>query len=164
MTHREPIRVLFVCLGNICRSPVGRGVLEHLVRERGLADRVIVDSCGTGSWHVGEPAHRTTTTVARRHGIDLSRHRARQVCPRDFDEFDYILAIDRSNLRDLLEISPERSKDRVRLLLSYLPGAPTLDVPDPYYGGADGFERTHALVTEACGAFLDAIVDEHRLA
>src|SRR5687768_10697322 len=122
------MKVLFVCLGNICRSPTAEGVMRHLLRERGLEDEVTVESAGTGAWHVGEPPDRRSTDAARRRGIALEGA-ARQVRASDFEEFELIVAMDRSNLRDLLAIAPDEAHDRIRLLLD------EADVPDPYYGG-----------------------------
>jgi protein-tyrosine phosphatase len=144
------MKVLFVCLGNICRSPTAEGVMRHLLRERGLQDEVTVESAGTGAWHVGEPPDRRSTDAARRRGITLEGA-ARQVRASDFEEFDLIVAMDRSNLRDLLAIAPEDAHDRIRLLLDHA------DVPDPYYGGESGFDDVLDLVTEACERLVDEV-------
>ncbi len=160
---RPPIRsVLFVCLGNICRSPLAEGVFLHLARERGLDGELVIDSAGTGSWHVGEPADRRSRAEARRHGIELES-RARQVTTADARDFDLVLAMDRSNLRDLERLfGPEPTTD-LRLFRSWDPEAPgDADVPDPYYGGPDGFEEVHRMITRTCEALLDEV--EARLA
>ncbi len=143
--------VLFVCLGNICRSPLAEGVFRHEVAKRGLAQSFTIDSAGTGGWHAGEPPDPRAIRVAKRHGVDISDLRARQVRVADFDEFDHLLAMDRSNLDDLLALCPREHRTRVRLLRSYDSVAGT-DVPDPYFCGPDdllGFEQVFAMV-ERC--------------
>lgn len=158
-----PTRVLFVCLGNICRSPLGHGILEHLVRQRGLAG-FEVDSCGTGPWHEGEPPNRHSQAVAKAHGIDISRQRARQVRAADFDHFDWILAMDRSNQADLLHMAPAGARDRVRLLLEFGADPQLRDVPDPYYGGPEGFRHVFELIHGACEGFLQHLDPSGELA
>jgi protein-tyrosine phosphatase len=155
------MRLLFVCLGNICRSPTAEGVMRHLLVEEGLAEAVEIDSAGTGDWHVGhEPDHRSAGAAAGR-GIELTGQ-ARQVAHADFESYDLILAMDRSNHDDLLALAPdEDARERVRLLREYDPEAVAADefeVPDPYYGGDDGFEDVLDLVTRACQGLLDAEV------
>ena len=140
-----PTRLLFVCLGNICRSPTAEGVMRHLVAARGLD--VEVDSAGTGDWHVGSAPDRRATEAARRRGIELSGA-ARQVRRSDFASYDLILAMDRQNLRDLQRLAPPGTEDKARLLAD-------VDVPDPYYGEGDGFERVLDIVTTACERLLD---------
>jgi protein-tyrosine phosphatase len=145
------VRILFVCLGNICRSPTAEGVMRHLLRERGMEDEVEVESAGTGSWHVGSPPDERSTEAARRRGIALEGA-ARQVRPEDFDDFDLIVAMDHSNLGDLLDLAPDdEARGRVRLLLD------DADVPDPYYGGPGGFDEVLDLVQEACERLLDEV-------
>ena len=124
--------------------------MRHLLRERGLEDQVEVESAGTGAWHVGEPPDRRSTDAARKRGIALEGA-ARQVRPGDFDEFDLIVAMDRTNLRELLALAPEESRGKVRLLLD------EADVPDPYYGGERGFDDVLDLVTEACERLADEV-------
>jgi protein-tyrosine phosphatase len=151
-------RILFVCMGNICRSPTAEGVMRSLVREAGLADRVEVDSAGTGGWHAGDPPDERAAAAARSRGIALAGA-ARQIGASDFDDFDLIVAMDRDNLRDLLALAPdEEAAEKVRLLREFDPaGGGDLDVPDPYYGGARGFERVLDLVTAACRGLLDEL-------
>jgi protein-tyrosine phosphatase len=148
--------VLFVCLGNICRSPLAEGVFRHLVRERGLEGRFRVDSAGTGAWHVGEAPDRRSADVARRHGVGLDGQRARQVHARDFDEFDYIVAMDRDNL-DRLERLRAAAGGRAELLLlrdhDSEPGDG--EVPDPYYGGPRGFDDVFAMIRRSAEELLD---------
>jgi protein-tyrosine phosphatase len=153
------VSLLFVCLGNICRSPTAEGVMRALVREAGLQDRIELDSAGTGGWHVGESPDARATEAAGRRGIVLEGA-ARKVRPRDFEEFDLILAMDSSNLLDLQRIAPdEQAREKVRLLREWgRAGSQSsdgeLDVPDPYYGGPGGFDKVLDLVQAACTALL----------
>jgi protein-tyrosine phosphatase len=150
--------LLFVCLGNICRSPTAEGVMRELVRREGLEDQIALDSAGTGGWHVGDPPDARATATARTRGIVLDGA-ARQVRASDFDDFDLLLAMDRSNLRDLRHLAPdEDARAKVRLLREFDPGSDgDLDVPDPYYGGPGGFERVLDLVQAACEGLLGEI-------
>ena len=149
--------VLFVCLGNICRSPLAEGVFRHLVEEEGLADRFDVDSAGTGAWHVGEPPDGRASMVAQSHGISLDS-RARQVEAEDLDRFHHILAMDRSNLQELRRMVDLSGADvAVHLLREYDPEPDGDEVPDPYYGGADGFEHVYKMVLRSCEALLEDI-------
>lgn len=151
------VSVLFVCLGNICRSPLAEGILRHLARERGLDGAVRADSAGTGAWHVGEPPDRRAAEVAARNGVRLEG-RARQVEDEDFHDFDLLVAMDRSNLRAL-----ERMKERtggtatLHLLRDFDPEPGDGEVPDPYYGGPKGFDRVFELVRRSVGALLDRL-------
>ena len=151
-------RILFVCMGNICRSPTAEGVLRALVRDAGLEDEFEIDSAGTGSWHAGDPPDRRATSAARGRGVTLDGA-ARQVRPRDFEHFDLLLAMDRENLRELRTFSHDGDADgRARLLREFDPasaGSPDLDVPDPYYGGPDGFETVLDQVEAACRGLLE---------
>lgn len=155
-----PVAILFVCLGNICRSPTAEAVMRQLVARRGLERSVKLDSAGTGGWHVGERPDRRAAAAASRRGITLAGV-ARQVRDGDFDDFDLILAMDASNAKDLRRIAPDaESKAKVRLLREFDPEAviaKDLDVPDPYYGGEDGFERVIDLVMAACMGVLDSL-------
>jgi len=144
--------ILFVCLGNICRSPAAEGLFRRLVTERGLDDRVRVDSAGTSGYHAGEPPDTRMRGAAAARGIRLIGH-ARQVRPHDFTEFDLIVAMDRINHRDLLRIAGERGSS-VRLLSEFLPDGWPADVPDPYYGGEEGFERVLEMIDAACEPML----------
>jgi protein-tyrosine phosphatase len=159
------VRLLFVCMGNICRSPTAEGVMRALLRDQGLEDVVEVDSAGTGAWHVGDPPDARATAAARARGITLEGA-ARAVTRADFTDYDLILAADRRNLRDLAGIVPPEARSRVHLLRQYDPasdGAPDLDVPDPYYGGDDGFEHVLDLVDAACRGLLDRLRADGRL-
>lgn len=154
------IRVLMVCLGNICRSPTAHGVMEKLIQDNGLEAHITVDSAGTGNWHIGERPDGRATQAAARRGYDLSGQLARQVDDSDFARFHYILAMDRQNLKDLRARCPANHQSRLRLLLDY--GDSEHDVvPDPYYSGAQGFELVLDLVEEACVGLLHAIQREH---
>jgi protein-tyrosine phosphatase len=152
------VRLLFVCLGNICRSPTAEGVMRTLVREAGLRERIELDSAGTGAWHVGESPDARATDAAERRGIVLEGA-ARKVRPRDFEEFDLILAMDANNLRDLRRMAPDdQAREKVRLLREWDPTADgDLDVPDPYYGGPGGFDRVLDLVQASCASLLQQL-------
>jgi len=153
------VKLLFVCMGNICRSPTAEGVMRHLLREEGLEDEIVIDSAGTGAWHVGNPPDRRATAAARARGIALEGA-ARQVRPSDFEDFDLLLVADRENLADMRAIAPdEEARAKVRLLRSFDPASDgrALDVPDPYYGGPDGFEDVLDLVEAACRGLLAEI-------
>jgi protein-tyrosine phosphatase len=136
-----PQTVLFVCLGNICRSPLAEGVFRTIVSEAGLEDRFEIDSAGTGAWHIGNPPDPRSIEIAAQHHIDISSQRARQVKAEDFRRFETIVAMDRDNLAALKRMG-ETGSARLRLLLN----TPPQDVPDPYYGGPDGFEKVYQLV------------------
>jgi protein-tyrosine phosphatase len=144
-----PTRVLFVCSGNICRSPTAEAVMRHLVNQAGLSDEIEVDGAGTGAWHVGDPPDERATAAATRRGILLTG-RARQIEPRDFDEFDLVLAVDDENLERLQRVAPPGSAAQVRKLTAD-------DVPDPYYGGPDGFDDVLDRLTDACTRLLDEL-------
>lgn len=152
------MKILFVCMGNICRSPTAEGVFRELVRERAPELDVEIDSAGTHDYHVGDPPDSRAIEAARRRGIDLSRQRARMVETRDFERFDLIVAMDRLNREILLDRSPEAYRERIRLLTEFAPASDVEDVPDPYYGGAVGFERVLDLVEEAATGLLDEIL------
>ncbi len=151
--------LLFVCLGNICRSPTAEGVMRSLVESEGLAQEIELDSAGTGAWHVGSSPDRRATAAAAAAGVALAGE-ARQVVPEDFERFDLILAMDSSNLRDLraAATSPQ-AREKVQLLREFDPesAAGDLDVPDPYYGGEDGFGTVFEMVRAACAGLLAEI-------
>jgi len=148
-------RLCFVCLGNICRSPTAEAVMRHLVRQAGLDDRVEIESAGTGDWHVGELRDRRSREVGERRGIPLSG-RARQFVPADFARFEHVLAMDGKNLNDLRAMAPdEEARGKLRLLRSFDPTSPAdADVPDPYYGGGDGFDEVFDICQAACAGLL----------
>ena len=149
-------RVLFVCLGNICRSPTAEAVFRQRVEMAGMAGQIDIDSAGTGDWHIGKSPDLRSQQFAARFGYDLSPLRARQVCVDDFLEFDHILAMDRANLADLQAIQPANSRARLDLFLSYSEAGED-EVPDPYYGGDDGFLRVLQLVESASDGLLRAL-------
>jgi len=159
VSRGTPKRVLFVCLGNICRSPTGEGVFRALVAGRGLGDRVEIDSAGTGSWHVGEPADRRMRQAAGGRGYELAS-RARQVSRDDFERFDLIVAMDRANRDDLAALAPAGSRAELRLFSDFLPPAAPRDVPDPYYGGGDGFDRVLDLIEQGAPRILDHLLGD----
>jgi protein-tyrosine phosphatase len=147
--------VLFVCLGNICRSPLAEGIFIHLARERGVLDRFRVDSCGTGGWHAGERADPRSIAVAAKHGIELPSI-ARKFDPRrDPIKFDWLIPMDRQNHRDLLDHGVPGEK--LRLMLDYHPELKSGEVPDPYYGGPDGFDKVYEMLRVSCDAMLDEL-------
>ena len=150
-------RVLFVCLGNICRSPTAHAMFEHLVQEAGLSSRIEVDSAGTGDWHIGHPPDKRATATAKARGIDMTHLRARQFCREDFLEFDYVLAMDNSNLSDMRALEPAEHQAHVGLFLDFASRFSEREVPDPYYGGDDGFEHVFDLVEDASRGLLKKI-------
>ena len=160
MTNPDQCRVLFVCLGNICRSPTAHGVFESVVNKRGMDQSIYIDSCGTGDWHIGHAPDPRAMAEAAQRGYDLSELRARQVEPRDFEEFDYILAMDDQNLADLQAMCPATFAGFLGLFLPFDANATVREVPDPYYGGDEGFSRvldmieaaSEGLLQEICGA------------
>jgi protein-tyrosine phosphatase len=159
--------VLFVCLGNICRSPTAEGTMRALVREAGLEQRIELDSAGTGSWHVGSPPDERATAATAARGIALEGA-ARQVSVADFDDFNLLIAMDAANLSDLRDLAgDDRRREKVRLLREFEPAgavrgsegraAGELDVPDPYYGAGDGFERVLDMVEASCRGLLEQL-------
>ncbi len=148
--------ILFVCLGNICRSPLAEGVFRHRAEQAGVGDRFIVDSAGCGGWHAGEPPDRRSVLTAERHGVSIHDQVARQVTRADFDRFDLILGLDRDNVRSLLNTAPPGSRARVALYLGEALGQQK-DVPDPYYGGMKDFEAVYALCETASDALIKTL-------
>lgn len=148
------IRILMVCLGNICRSPLAQGVMEQRLRKAGLFHHVSVDSAGTHGYHVGEPPDPRAVEAAARRGYDISGQRARRIRDGDFQSFDYILAMDQDNLQQLLARCPGAEVDRLKLLLDFAAGADGQEVPDPYYGAEGGFERALDLVEAAVDGLI----------
>lgn len=159
---KEKVSVLFVCMGNICRSPTAEGVFRHVLTEAGLADKVRVDSAGTHAYHVGEPPDRRSQAAAERRGISLQDIRARRVSEADFAEFDYVIAMDRLNLATLADLADDIYRDRLSLFLEYRRGDEQ-EVPDPYYGGATGFERVLDLIEDASRGLVEALRSRHGL-
>ncbi|AIE58831.1 low molecular weight protein-tyrosine-phosphatase [Bacillus methanolicus] len=155
------VRVLFVCLGNICRSPMAEAVFRHKVKEAGLEDKIFVDSAGTGHWHVGQPPHEGTRRILTEHKIDYTGVTARQIGTKDLEEFDYIIAMDKENVRHLKQLAPHEHQSKIVRLLEFLPGSDTLNVPDPYYSG--NFEYVYKLINESCDHLLDYIRQREHL-
>ncbi|WAH60419.1 low molecular weight phosphotyrosine protein phosphatase [Pseudomonas silvicola] len=150
------MRVLFVCLGNICRSPTAEGVLRHQLLKAGLAERIEVASAGTGDWHVGKPPDGRTRRAALARGYDLSAQRAQQVSAADFSRYDLILAMDHSNLGNLKRLQPAHGRAELDLFLRRY-HSPVDEVPDPYYGGEQGFEHVLDLIEQACEGLVNEL-------
>ncbi|MBC8339754.1 MAG: low molecular weight phosphotyrosine protein phosphatase [Rhodospirillales bacterium] len=155
------VKVLFVCLGNICRSPTAEGVFRGLVEREGLSGQIEADSAGVGSWHIGSPPDRRAQAAALHRGIDLSGQRARQVKAEDFHRFDYVLAMDSDNHRDLTGLCPAGEKDRLHMFLKFAPNIGHTEVPDPYYDGENGFEIVLDMIEAASEGLLADIRDKH---
>lgn len=151
------IKVLFVCMGNICRSPTAEGVFRHLLKQKGSLDLFEIDSAGTHAYHVGEPPDSRAQQTARSRGIDLSFIRGRKFTNSDFEYFDYILAMDTDNLHILQQACPAEYQHKVKLFLDYAPQRSERDVPDPYYGGPQGFDNVFDLVTDAAEGFYNSV-------
>jgi protein-tyrosine phosphatase len=149
------VRVLFVCLGNICRSPVAQGVFEELVKKEGFEGEISADSAGTGAWIVADAPDERAQTSAMRRGLDISKQKARRISPEDFDSFDYILTMDEENFRTVSSVGSGSAE--VRPFLDYASDSPETEVPDPYFGGERGFERVLDLVEEASEGLLEEI-------
>lgn len=152
------IKVLFVCLGNICRSPMAEAVFREMVKERGLTNQIEVASAATSSWEVGNPPHRGTQKILRKYHIPSSGLVSKQVTPADFTKYDYILGMDQQNVNDLLSMCPVDDQKNIHLFLSILPDEVSQEVPDPYYTG--DFEQTYDLVKKGCTAWLNKIVQQ----
>jgi protein-tyrosine phosphatase len=155
----EPLRLLVVCLGNICRSPLAEGLLRHHLEQVGLEDRVEVDSAGTGGWHVGEPPDRRTVRNAARHGLDLQGLRARKLCSADYHRFDWLLCADASNLSDVRRRAPAGATARHALLLEWAGMGQGAEIPDPYTGGPEAFEHVFTLVDAAARRIVARLAD-----
>ncbi|MFP3343163.1 low molecular weight protein-tyrosine-phosphatase [Halomonas sp. SIMBA_159] len=149
-------RVLFVCLGNICRSPTAEGVFQQALDRAGLSQRVAIDSCGVGDWHIGKAPDKRAQAAALRRGVDISHLRARQLKASDFLEFDYVLGMDRDNLAAMQALKPADSQAKIGLFLAYA-GLPDTDVPDPYYGGEAGFERVLDMIERASAGLIEEL-------
>ncbi len=153
------VKVLFVCTGNICRSPTAHGVFRDMVEAAGLAGRVQVDSAGTHAYHVGEPPDRRSTQAARQRGFELKDLRARKLTATDFQEFDLLLAMDRGHLDLMARACPPEYRQRLALFLSFAPQLKLQDVPDPYYGPGDGFERVLDMIEAGSAGLLAHVRD-----
>ena len=157
----ENVKILFICMGNICRSPTAHGVFQKLVDDHGLAEKVEVDSAGTHAYHVGQPPDTRSQAAAWRRGVDLSALRARQIVRRDIEYFDYVLAMDRANMAALKDLSDPAHVHKVTMLLDYASHMGEREVPDPYYGGHNGFERVLDLIEAAAEGLLEEIRRNH---
>ncbi|MEI5681913.1 MULTISPECIES: low molecular weight protein-tyrosine-phosphatase [unclassified Mesorhizobium] len=159
MIAKSQTSILFVCLGNICRSPLAEGVFRAVISERGVADDFLLDSAGTGGWHQGSAPDPRSVAIAAEHGLDISAQKARKVVSADFQRFDLILGMDRSNVDDLRQAAPPEARDRVHLFLDFAGGKGN-DVPDPYYGGADGFGDVYRMIRDASESLADRLERE----
>ena len=151
------MRILFVCMGNICRSPTAEGVFRRVLQQRAPGLEVEIDSAGTHDYHIGAPPDRRAVSAALRRSIDLSQLRARQVAAEDFERFDLILAMDADNLAELRRRAQPKYRERFKLMMDYAPDATRSDVPDPYYGGPQGFEEVLDLLEEAADGLLQTV-------
>lgn len=163
MTSTAKVKVLFVCMGNICRSPTAQGVFRKLVDEAGLAEVIEIDSAGTHAYHLGEPPDPRARETALRRGVDLADLRARRAVTEDFELYDYVLAMDQDNYHALSAICPPGRglERRLALLMDYAPQARMREVPDPYYGASGGFESVIDMVEEAAAGLLEEIRRRH---
>jgi protein-tyrosine phosphatase len=153
----EKIKVLFVCMGNICRSPTAEGVFTKLVRDHDLEAHFTIDSAGTHAYHIGKEPDLRSQAAAIERGVDLSKLRARKVSDEDFEDFDFLLAMDDDNFAILVHDCPEQYKSKIKYFLDYAPQLNERQVPDPYYGGAYGFERVLDMIEEASAGFLKSV-------
>lgn len=153
------MKVLFVCLGNICRSPTAEGVFRRALERAGIADQVEIDSCGVSDWHVGKAPDSRAQQAALSRGIDLSSLRARQLSVQDFSDFDYLLGMDQDNLRAMRAMKPSHSQAHVGLFLAFA-GTPGGEVPDPYYGGEEGFENVLNMIESASEGLIQHLKRE----
>ncbi|WP_247119048.1 low molecular weight protein-tyrosine-phosphatase [Kordiimonas marina] len=155
------VKVLFVCMGNICRSPMAEGAFRAAAEKAGLLDKMTIDSAGTTRYHAGEAPDRRAQETAKKRGVDISYQRARQVTQEDFETFDYILAMDRDNYDTLMERSPDAHKHKIGLFLTHAPELPLDEMPDPYYGHRDQFDSCYAAAMDAAEGLLAKIRDTH---
>lgn len=163
-TTPDTIRVMFVCLGNICRSPLAEGLFREQVRKAGLEDHFEIASSGTGHWHVGEPPDRRMRATAERQGLDISGQRAQQFETKDLERYDHIFVMDKSNLHDVLFLDEEdKHSGKVRLFREFDPEPGDFQVPDPYQGGREGFENVYEIVERTAASILERLVEEYDL-
>lgn len=162
MSLQKPVKVLFVCMGNICRSPTAHGVFQSKVDAEGLGELILVDSAGTHSYHIGSPPDRRSQAIAKAQGIDLGSLSARRFITEDFNEFDYLLGMDLSNLADMLAIKPENPTAQVELMLAYSDKFGQQEIPDPYFGN-DGFDLVFDMIDDAASGLLRSIRKQHKL-
>jgi protein-tyrosine phosphatase len=157
-------RILFVCLGNICRSPMAEGVFRRVAEEEGLLDRFEIDSAGLGDWHIGQAPDHRAQKAARSRGVDISAQSARQVVDEDFERFDLLLVMDRSNYAELKARAPHDARAKIRPFLDFAPHVGTKDVPDPFFGGTEGFDHALDLIEAASRGLLASLTGEDRVA
>jgi len=153
-------RLLFICLGNICRSPMAEGVFRRVAEAEGVLDRFEIDSAGLGDWHVGQAPDERAQAAAAKRGIDISGQSARQIARPDFARFDLLLAMDESNIEELERLAPKAHRAKVRRFLDFAPELPTRDVPDPFFGGAEGFDHALDLIEQASRGLLAALLED----
>lgn len=154
-----PVKILMVCLGNICRSPLAEGILTSKLPN----DKFLVDSAGTGSWHVGHTPDKRSISTAKKNGLDITNQRGRQFTRNDFDSFDYIFVMDSSNYRDVIHLAQnENHKEKVQLILDAVFPNENVDVPDPYYGTTNGFDIVFQMLDEACEVIAQRLIAKHR--
>ncbi|MGD8428173.1 MAG: low molecular weight protein-tyrosine-phosphatase [Balneolaceae bacterium] len=156
ISEENHYKICFVCLGNICRSPTAEGILQHLVNERGLQPYFEIDSAGTSAYHIGEPANSKSQRTANSHGIKL-HSRARQFNKADLDYYDLVLAMDRENLNNIKQMASGHHEDKIGLMRDFDPRPGDGQVPDPYYGGAEGFENVFQIISRSCEHLLDEL-------
>jgi protein-tyrosine phosphatase len=153
-------RLLFVCLGNICRSPMAEGVFRRVAEDEGVLHLFDIDSAGLGDWHVGQAPDTRAQTAAQNRGIDISGQSARQIEPGDYDRFDLLLAMDGSNYQELVQLAPSEARHKIRRFLDFAPHVGTADVPDPFYGGSEGFDHALDLIEQAARGLLAELLDD----
>ena len=154
-----PVKILMVCLGNICRSPLAEGILQSKLPQ----ETFIVDSAGTGNWHAGEQPDKRSILTAKNRGLDISCQKARQIKAADFNDFDHIYVMDSSNLRDVRQLAPnDASRSKVKLMMDEIFPGQGIDVPDPYYGGPEGFDKVYDMLDEACTLVAQKLLKEHQ--
>jgi protein-tyrosine phosphatase len=158
MKKKRKVSVLFVCMGNICRSPTAEGVFRHVVNERNLHDVIKVDSAGTHAYHIGDSPDSRSQVTAKSRGVDLSAQRARKVEANDFERFDYVIAMDRSNYENLKVLANPDQQSRLHLFMDFTNTWDNAEVPDPYYGGGDGFTNVFDMVQSASEGLLENII------
>lgn len=157
MVNKKQVKVLFVCMGNICRSPSAEGVFNKLILDQKVQQRFSIASAGTHAYHIGESPDLRSQRAAKERSVDLSKLRARKVIIGDFEDFDYLLAMDEDNHATMMQACPEEYQHKIKLFLEYAPHLETNEVPDPYYGGTYGFERVLDLIEEASTGFLNQL-------
>jgi protein-tyrosine phosphatase len=157
----QQVKVLFVCMGNICRSPTAQGVFRSLVQKAGLDKQILTDSAGTHAYHIGEAPDPRSAQTAKRHHVMIDDLRARKVQKEDFDEFDYIIAMDQDNYHNLQTLSSSQHQEKLHLLMDFAPFLPYREVPDPYYGGPGGFDKVFDMIEAACKGLLEDICRQY---